>query len=511
MALVRNAARSNTGRCLLALVGIVVGSTALSAQVTLETVDSIPLSAAFPGLTDDLLGFADMNGDGRDEICVNNQGTFEVYEHNNGSFSLIGSVALQQSSGSGGFPTVPGVPGGPAGGGIQLPIIFGFFGGEFAHAADFDGDLDLDWVVRSWSGYEILLNDGAGGMSNGASYTETCDIGDILVGDYNGDGNQDISTILPFGGGIIGGGMGVTFNTRFGDGLGTFGPVVMASASNVSAVSATVADLDENGRDDYILSGIAELSFVFTDPAGGVESTNTIPAGAGDAPQDFSVTDVNDDGHVDLVFTCPVLGRVGVMLLDGTGTPGLMTDYAVSNSPTTVDAADIDGDGNVDLIATTYSGIEWILGNGAGLFNGATGVEPYPPSNGFISANVGDLDGDDVAEIAVFSGLDVVVYRNTSVAVEVEQFCRGDTDNDGRVNLGDGIKIISALFVAGSDPLICEDSADANDDGILNVADAVRVLEYLFMNSAPIPAPGVAVCGTDPSTDTLDCAVSACP
>ena len=84
------------------------------------------------------------------------------------------------------------------------------------------------------------------------------DIGDILVGDYNGDGNQDISTILPFGGGIIGGGMGVTFNTRFGDGLGTFGPVVMASASSVSAVSATVADLDENGRDDYILSGIAE-------------------------------------------------------------------------------------------------------------------------------------------------------------------------------------------------------------------------------------------------------------
>ena len=513
MALVRSSWSLRGGRRVLAVLGIVIGScfgsSGLSAQVTLETVDSIPLAGSFPGATDTLLGFADMNGDGRDEVCVNNQGSLEIYQHSAGSFTLLSSVTLQQSSG-GGFPFPP-LPPGPAGGGVQLPVIFGFFGGQAAHAADFDGDLDLDWVIRSWSGYEIVLNDGAGGLSNGASYTETCDIGDVLVGDFNGDGHVDISTILPFGGGIIGGGMGVTFNTRFGDGSGTFGAVVMATAANVSAVSATVADLDENGRDDYVLSGIAELSFVFTDANGGVESTNTIPAGAGDAPQDFSVTDVNGDGHVDLVFTCPVLNRVGVMLLDGTGAPGPMADYVVTNSPMTVDAADIDGDGDADLIATTYTGIEWILGDGTGLFNGPSGVEAFPPTNGFLTAVVGDLDGDNVVEIAVSSGIDVTVYRNTSVSIEVEQFCRGDTTNDGRVNLGDGIKIINALFVSGSDPLVCEDSADANDDGILNVADAMRVFEFLFMNSGPIPAPGVAVCGSDPSDDPLDCAVSACP
>jgi hypothetical protein len=82
-------------------------------------------------------------------------------------------------------------------------------------------------------------------------------------------------------------------------------------------------------------------------------------------------------------------------------------------------------------------------------------------------------------------------------------FRRGEVLGDGRVDLTDAIEILRSLF-QGSGPLACDDAADIDDDGRLTVTDAVRLLRHLFAGG-PAPAEPFATCGSDASSDELDC------
>ena len=81
-------------------------------------------------------------------------------------------------------------------------------------------------------------------------------------------------------------------------------------------------------------------------------------------------------------------------------------------------------------------------------------------------------------------------------------FIRGDSDGNGRLQIGDGVSLLGYLFQGQSEPP-CRDSSDCNDDGILDVADAVYFFFFLF-GAAPPPPPWPD-CGTDPTEDSLDC------
>ncbi len=80
-------------------------------------------------------------------------------------------------------------------------------------------------------------------------------------------------------------------------------------------------------------------------------------------------------------------------------------------------------------------------------------------------------------------------------------FRRGDANDDGRVDIGDAIRVLAALF--GDAALSCPDAGDANDDGRLDIADPITVLDYLFGSGAPLPAPGAAYCNQDSTPDGL--------
>jgi len=88
-----------------------------------------------------------------------------------------------------------------------------------------------------------------------------------------------------------------------------------------------------------------------------------------------------------------------------------------------------------------------------------------------------------------------------------DQFIRGDTNDDGSVNVGDVIFLLNSLFVTGSPQLNCLRAGDVNDDETTNVADAIFFLNALFvLNSPPVPPPNVATgCGSDPTPGTQEC------
>lgn len=88
-----------------------------------------------------------------------------------------------------------------------------------------------------------------------------------------------------------------------------------------------------------------------------------------------------------------------------------------------------------------------------------------------------------------------------------QQFLRGDCNNDGALNVGDPVRLLTYLFSVGATPPDCLSSCDANDDGALNIADSVALLAFLFPttpNPQPIAAPFDA-CGGDPTQDSLQC------
>ena len=82
-------------------------------------------------------------------------------------------------------------------------------------------------------------------------------------------------------------------------------------------------------------------------------------------------------------------------------------------------------------------------------------------------------------------------------------FRRADCTTDGMIDLSDPIALLLHLFAGGATPG-CSDACDFDDDGTLTIGDAIGALDYLFVGGAPPPAPGLN-CGTDPSSDALDC------
>ena len=78
-------------------------------------------------------------------------------------------------------------------------------------------------------------------------------------------------------------------------------------------------------------------------------------------------------------------------------------------------------------------------------------------------------------------------------------FHRGDSNDDGVLDVSDAIAILGHLFL-GSPALSCREAADANSDGDLDISDGVAILGYLFLGDLPPgpPGPPDAPCGFDP-------------
>lgn len=87
------------------------------------------------------------------------------------------------------------------------------------------------------------------------------------------------------------------------------------------------------------------------------------------------------------------------------------------------------------------------------------------------------------------------------VANDVGAFRRGDTNDDGTVDLSDAVRTFEYLFL-GAEPPDCEEAADTNDDGTVDISDGVRTLAWLFTGGEPLPPPGPASCGDDPEAGT---------
>jgi len=82
----------------------------------------------------------------------------------------------------------------------------------------------------------------------------------------------------------------------------------------------------------------------------------------------------------------------------------------------------------------------------------------------------------------------------------VNDFIRGDSNDDGLLNVSDAVFTLSFLFIGDELPE-CVAAADTNDDGTVNITDVIRALNFLFMGGAGAPPPPFPEPGEDPTQD----------
>ena len=85
------------------------------------------------------------------------------------------------------------------------------------------------------------------------------------------------------------------------------------------------------------------------------------------------------------------------------------------------------------------------------------------------------------------------------------QFRRGDADDNGSLQLTDGIFILNFLFLGGAAP-VCGDAADADNNGAIQLTDGIFILNFLFLGGQAPVQPGLE-CGEDTAQpdDGLGC------
>jgi hypothetical protein len=168
-------------------------------------------------------------------------------------------------------------------------------------------------------------------------------------------------------------------------------------------LSVAVGDVDKDGDLDLLVANYTSngtVSVRLNDGQGGFSAPATNPNPAvGDHPLSVALGDVDGDGDLDLLAANNSANTVSVRLNDGRGNftaPATNPNPAVGNLPTSVVLGDVDKDGDLDLlVANDLSGTVSVrLNDGHGSFS-APATNPNPAvGERPLSVVVGDVDGD---------------------------------------------------------------------------------------------------------------------
>ena len=386
---------------------------------------------------------ADLDGDGdADVLAVAQLGTSRVVWYENldglGSFgpervittavSQASSVAAEDLDGDGDADALLVRDGTPQSNGslrwFENTDGLGSFGpaqfiagnlylGTATSTLDADGDGDLD--VLASLGYTSTIvweenTNGAGSYSVTHVIVQPGGIASsFYAGDLDGDGDADAVRATA---------SRISWNENV-DGLGSFGPdrIVVGHVSHPTSLSS--GDLDGDGNADVLVaSTIGDPGAVAWVPNAGGDGQlggPVVVASYGAGVRSALARDLDGDGDEDLLTLrdvaagpwVPGAGQVEWFEnLDGAGTFG--PEVAVhpgSGDVESMSAADLDGDGDEDVLVCTGSDGELLAyGNTDGLGS----FSPLPPVvtgvGGVEEVVAVDLDGDGDLDLAVASG-----------------------------------------------------------------------------------------------------------
>ena len=367
--------------------------------------------------------------------------------------------------------------------------------------ADIDGDGKADLVTfnnsHTISVYRNISSTGSISSSSFAAPvtfpTDGNAVG-LTVGDLDGDGKQDIAMSLSNT--STGWWVSIYHNTSI-PGTVSFDAAVDLATNYYGRIG--IGDIDGDGKNDIISidnSGWYDFAvFHNIGPVGSITAGSfDVPVFFGDGfagPWNLVVTDLDGDGKSDVVVNDVYGPYVGVY--QNTASAGTIDAssfapqviLATGGLPTSVVAADIDGDGKPDLIvANTFDSTISVLRNTT--VSGPITSGSFAPQVLFFSAYapgqlaVSDVDGDGKPDIAVVNEIEnsISVFRNTATAGTI-----------AAASLAPAVKFFSALY-PGGDGFTLLLSGDIDGDGKPDLVVSGAGLSVL-RNDPLLPAPKI--------------------
>jgi len=300
---------------------------------------------------------------------------------------------------------------------------------------DFNGDGNLDVVFanrpssKSSEQNRLCFGDGNGDFVDAPSGFLPADnqySTSVAVGDVDGDGDLDI---------VVGNRRLVTSGQNrlyLGDGTGRFvdGTTGRLPAADDATTDLVLADVNRDGKLDLYVANDGQQDRLLLGNGKGTFTDQTavrLPKRS-DATVSVIAVDVDNDGDLDVIAGNRLNQPNRLFLNNGAGffKEAPSGDLPAQNESTTdLAAGDLDGDGNVDLVAT--NGIPSIvpgrypnrmfLGNGKGKFSDAS--LRLPANNAMSYAVcVGDFDGDGLLDIVTADRIDTSQLKPTVTLVQ---------------------------------------------------------------------------------------------
>ena len=367
-----------------AFAGGVVGTNIL----TIQTVEATGSGTTFVGSFDDTFTLdagnnpisvvaADVNGDGHmDLICANGDDNLVVYT-NDGSGNFVLAPTLSIGSGSSPYAVVAADVNGDGKmdlisanngnntltvltnnghGGFVLASTPGVGGHPFSvAAADIKGDgkLALICANRSDNTLTVLTNKGKGLFGFNATYS----VGNppfysgprcVIAADVNGDGYVDLISANHDGDTL-------TVLTNNINNIGYFGSNATYTVGG-GPQCVIAADVNGDGHVDLISANELDNNLTVLTNNGHGRFVLASSPDVGSGPKSVVAADVNGDGHVDLISANGGDNTLSVLTNDGSSSFVLCStlDMGADANPISVTAADVNGDGGVDLICANY-------------------------------------------------------------------------------------------------------------------------------------------------------------
>jgi hypothetical protein len=380
---------------------------------------------------------ADLNGDGKPDIVVGNEG---------GPFKPANSVSVLLGNGTGTFES-------------QQTFAVGNTLDSVA-VADLNGDGSPDIVVTNRGSFSnpansasVLLGNGDGSFQTQQTYSVGSYPASVAVADLNGDGKPEL---------VVANERSNSVSVLLGSGDGSFQPQYTFSVGSYP-YSVGVADLNGDGVPDIVVANRGSsfhpddsVSVLLGNGDGSFQSQRTYTVGP--EPDSVAVADLNGDGIPDIVVADEYDDAVSVLLGNGDGSFQLPYTYSVGSFPASVTVADLNGDGKLDLVvANDINTVSVLLGNGDGSFqaqkNYAIGSFPS-------SVVVADLNADGKPDI-------IVANRNSSTVSVL-------------LGNGDGSFQAQQTYAVGAFPASLA-VADLNGD---------RIPDLVVANANSYPYPG---------------------